>query len=147
MVNRCICPMTSSSWKCFVKLTCSCGQAGMPRPLLTLRSYSLVKNLINIVYWNTLTFGQYADYNLLSSITYQSFPSDLYSSQYLVTFSEFCRSRNRSASPVSADWKTGFNVGLTRQPRSGGTALHGMVWRHRLESDPKRTNDGCRVPR
>jgi hypothetical protein len=27
---------------------------------------------------------------------------------------------------VSADWKTGFNVGLTRQPRSGGTALHGM---------------------
>jgi hypothetical protein len=28
--------------------------------------------------------------------------------------------------PVSADRKTGFNVGLTRQPRSGGTALHGM---------------------
>jgi hypothetical protein len=37
-----------------------------------------------------------------------------------------CRSRNHSASPVSTDRKTGFNVGLTQQPRSGGTTLHGM---------------------
>jgi hypothetical protein len=32
-----------------------------------------------------------------------------------------CQSRNRSASPVSVNRKTGFNVGLT-----GDTALHGL---------------------
>jgi hypothetical protein len=50
-----------------------------------------------------LTFGQCTHYNLLLSKTHRSFPLDIYSTQYLLIISEFCRSRNRSASPVSAD--------------------------------------------
>jgi hypothetical protein len=38
-------------------------------------------------------FGQYTHYDLLSSKTHHSFKSDLYSTQYLVIFSEFCLSR------------------------------------------------------
>jgi hypothetical protein len=72
---------------------------------------------------------------MLSSKTHQSFPSDLYSTQYLVIF---CRSRNRSASPVSADRKTGFNVGLTQQPRSGGTPI---TWNVRDVTDSSIRNE------
>jgi hypothetical protein len=89
-----------------------------------------------------LTFGQYT-HNLLSSKTYQSsFPLDLYSTQYLMIFSKFWHSRNRSASPVPVDRKTGFNVGLTRQPRSGGTALQGMRVTSPTRVGSERTTNG-----
>jgi hypothetical protein len=63
-----------------------------------------------------------------------------------VIFSKFCRFIAVPVitlpPPVSADRKTGFNVGLT-QLSHDREALHYMecAWHHWLESDPKRTND------
>jgi hypothetical protein len=87
-----------------------------------------------------LTFGQYIHYNLLSSKTHQSFPSDPYSTQYLMIFSEFC---HFIAVPVVALLPRFCRSGNWFQRRID-EALHytECVWRHRLESDLKRTNDG-----
>jgi hypothetical protein len=80
--------------------------AGGPRPALLL-AFLLSRGAPK------LTFGQHTHYNLLSSKNHQSFPSDLYSTQYLVIFSEFCRFIAVPVialpPPVSADWKTGFS--------------------------------------
>jgi hypothetical protein len=89
-----------------------------------------------------LTFSQYAHYNLLSSKTHQNFPSYLYSTQYLMIFSEFCCF---IAIPVIALPPPFL---LIRKLVSTGShdreVLHytECAWRHWLESDLKWTNDG-----
>jgi hypothetical protein len=72
---------------------CAPGTISTPRGyglLLLLRPSPVAWRPVVLLAFLLNPFCQYTQYNLLSSKTNQSFPSDLYSTQYLVIFSEFC---------------------------------------------------------